>query len=113
MLTRSSTFVNTNSTGERRFAITDTKLYIPVVTISTQDNAKLLQQLKSGFKGTVNWTKYQVKTAQTERKLQYLDFLINLIFQRVKRRFALSFKKQNDRTVHTGYYFSKVEMIVE
>ena len=36
------------------FAITETKLYVAVVTLSTQDNAKLLQQLKLGFKRTVN-----------------------------------------------------------
>ena len=41
------------------FAITDSKLYVPVVTLSTQDDAKLLQQIKSGFKKTVNWNKYQ------------------------------------------------------
>ena len=38
--------------------ITDTKLYVPVVTLSTQDNSKLLQQLKSGFKRVINWNKY-------------------------------------------------------
>ena len=53
-LTWSSTCVITNSTGEGRFTITDTKLYVPVVTLSTQDNAKLLQQLKSGFRRTIN-----------------------------------------------------------
>ena len=42
--------VITNSTGEGKFAITDTKLYVPVVTLSTKDNDELLQQLKSGFK---------------------------------------------------------------
>ena len=47
-LTWSSTCVTTNSTGEGRFAMTDTKFYVPVLTLSTQDNAKLLQQLKSG-----------------------------------------------------------------
>ena len=46
----SSTCVITNSTGKGKFEITDTKLYVPVVTLSTQDNAELLQQLKSGFK---------------------------------------------------------------
>ena len=54
ILTWSSTCVITNSTGARRFAITDTKLYVLAVTLSTQDNAKLLQQLKSGFKRTIN-----------------------------------------------------------
>ena len=44
------------------FKITDTKLYIPVVTLSTQDNIKLLQQLESGFKRTINWNKCLPKT---------------------------------------------------
>ena len=43
------------------FALTDTKLYVPVVTLSSQDNANLLEQLKSGFKRTINWNKYQSK----------------------------------------------------
>ena len=54
ILTWSSTCVITNSTSAGIFPITDTKLYIPVVTLSIQDNAKLLQQLKSGFKRTIN-----------------------------------------------------------
>ena len=37
------------------FSIIDTKLYFPVVTLSTKDNTKLLEQLKSGLKGTINW----------------------------------------------------------
>ena len=52
--------VITNSTGEVKFTITETKLYVPVVTLSTQDNAKLLQRLKSGFKRTTNWNKYEL-----------------------------------------------------
>ena len=53
--------------------ITDTKLYVPVGTLSTQDNAKLLEQLKSGFKRTISWNKFQPKVS-TERPNQYLDF---------------------------------------
>ena len=45
-----SNVANQNAT----FVITNTKLYVPIVTLSTQDNAKLLQQLKSGFKGIIN-----------------------------------------------------------
>ena len=56
-LTWSSTCVITNSTGEGKFAMTDTKLYVLVVTLSTQGNTKFLQQLKSGFKRTINWDK--------------------------------------------------------
>ena len=54
ILTWLSTCVITNSTGAGRFAITDRRLYVPVVTLSTQGNAKLLQQLKSGFKKVIN-----------------------------------------------------------
>ena len=43
------------------FSITDTKLYVPVVTLLTQVNVKLLQQLKSGFKKVINWNKYLSK----------------------------------------------------
>ena len=49
ILTWSSTCVITNSTGAETFAITDTRLYVPVVTLSTQENTNLLQQLESGF----------------------------------------------------------------
>ena len=59
ILTWSKDCVITNSTGEGKFAIIETKLYAPVVSLSTQDNAKLLQQLKSGFKRTINWNKYE------------------------------------------------------
>ena len=51
--------VSTNVANQNTaLKITDTKLYVPVVTLSTQDNSKLLQQLKSGFKRVINWNKY-------------------------------------------------------
>ena len=42
---------------EPTFTITNTKLYVPVVTFSTQDNLKLLKQLESDFKRAINWNK--------------------------------------------------------
>ena len=70
-----STCVITNSTNEGRFKITDTKRYIPVAALSTQDNAKLLMQLKSGFRRTINWSKYQSdqKTYAQNRSLKSLS----------------------------------------
>ena len=50
-----------NDAKPTTFAITDTKHYVLVVTLSTQDNAQLLQQLKSAFKRTINWYNYQSK----------------------------------------------------
>ena len=109
ILTWSKDCVVTNSTGEEKFAITEAKLYVPVVTLSTQDNAKLLQQLKSGFKRTINWNKYEsnIKTLAQNR---YLNHLINPSFQGVNRLFVLSFENENDRTSHSTYYLPKVEI---
>ena len=63
--------VATNADQKTTFSITDLKIYVPVVTLSTQDNAKLLAQLKSGFKRTINHNKYQSKIS-TERLTKYL-----------------------------------------
>ena len=57
ILTWSSTYVITYSIGGARFLVTDTKLYLPFVTLATQDKIKLLQQLKSGFNRTINLNK--------------------------------------------------------
>ena len=109
ILTCSRDCVITNSTGAGKFAITETKLYVPVVTLSTQDNAKLLQQLKCGFKRTINWKKYE-SSIKTFAKNRYLNYLINPSFQGVNRLFVLSFGNENDRTLHSTYYLQKVEI---
>ena len=79
------------------FSITDKKLYAPVVTSSTQDNTKLLEQLKSGFKRTTNWNKDQSKVSP-KRPNQYLYYLIDPSFQGVNRPFVLSFEDTAHRT---------------
>ena len=43
------------------FTITETNLYVPIVTLSSQDNSKLLPQLQNGFKRTISWNKYLAK----------------------------------------------------
>ena len=85
-LTCSKNCVISSPIEKTKFSITDTKLYVPVVTLSTPDNIKLLKQLKSGFKRTINWNKYQSKVS-IARQNQYLDYLIDPIFQGVNRLF--------------------------
>ena len=82
--------------------ITDTKLYVPVVNLSIQDNAKLFEQLKSGFKIPIFWNKYEPKVI-VEQQNQYLYFLINPSFEVVNRRFVLSFEDSNVRTSCKSY----------
>ena len=109
LFTWSKDCVITNFTGERKFAITETKLYVPVVTLSTQDNAKLLQQLKSGFKRTINWSEFE-SSKKTFAQNRHLNHLINPSFQRVNRLFVLSFENENDRTSDSTYYLPNVEI---
>ena len=83
---------------------------ILVVTLSTQDNIKLLKQLESGFTRIMNCNKNQSKvTEQAQNK--HLDYLFDPSFQEVNIPFVLFFEKQNDRKVHKGYFLSKVEII--
>ena len=49
---------NASANQATTFVITDTRLYVPVVTLSLDNNGKLLEQLKSGFKRTINWNRY-------------------------------------------------------
>ena len=62
------------------FAITETKLYVRVVTLSTQDNSKLLQQLKSGFKRIVNRDKYQSKPELLVQNVNF-NYLVDQVFK--------------------------------
>ena len=78
-------------------SISDAELNVPLVTSSTQDNAKLLEQLKSGFKRTINRNKYQSKIS-TKRSNQSSDYLIDPSFQGVNRLFVLSFENEGQRT---------------
>ena len=109
ILTWSKDCVITNSTGEGKFAITETKLYVPVVTLSIRDNEKLVQQLKSVFKKPISWNKYEshIKTFAQNR---HLNYLINPNFQGVNRLFVLPFENENSRTSHSTYYLPKVEI---
>ena len=92
-----------------KFAITDTKLYVPVVTLSTQENTKFLQQLKSGFKRVTKWNKYLSQPELLARNPD-LNHLVEPSFQRVNRLFVLAFENDNDRTSDDQYYLPTVEI---
>ena len=109
ILTWSSTCVITNSNGAGTFAINDTKLYVPVVTLSTQEYTKFLQQLKSGFKRVINWNKYLSKPELLTQNPN-LNHLVEPIFQGVNRLFVLAFENDDNRTTHNIYYLPNVEI---
>ena len=102
--------VSTNNANQNAtFTITNTRLYVPVVTLSTQENAKLLQQLKSGFKRVTNWNKYLSKPELLVQNPSLND-LVEPSFQGVNRLFVLAFENDTQRISAKGYYLPNVEI---
>ena len=91
------------------FTITDTKLYVPVITLSPQGNTKLLQQLESGFKRVINWNKYLPKPELLATNPN-LNHLVEPSFQGINRIFVLAFENDNQRTNTRRYYLPNVEI---
>ena len=90
------------------FELKETKLYVPVVTLSKENDAKLLEQLKSGFKKTIRWNKYRSQmTFQPQNN--NLNYLIDPTFANVNRLFVLSFTRDN-RDSFSDYYVPNVEI---
>ena len=77
---------------ELEFKKTDTKLYVPVVTLLKENDIKLLEQLKSGFKRTLKWNKYRSQMT-IQPKNNNLNYLIDPTFTNVNRLFVLSFQR--------------------
>ena len=112
ILTWSSTCVlistvipNQNAT----FAITNTKLYVSVVTLSMQENTKFFQQLQSGFKRVINWNKYLSKPELLAQNPN-LNHLVEPSFPGVNRLFVLAFENDDHRTSDERYYLPTVEI---
>ena len=85
------------------FKITDTKLYVPVVTLSTKDDNNFLEQLKSGYKKTIRWNKYRSEMIN-QTKTNHLSHVIDPKFIKVNRLFVLSFENEEDRTSLSKYF---------
>ena len=95
-----------------KFKITDTKLYVLVVTLSKENDIKLLEQLKSGFKRTIKWNKYRSQMT-VQPKNNNLNYLIDPAFTNVNRLFVLSFARTNagdNRDSFSHYYVPNVEI---
>ena len=91
------------------FTITETNLYVPVVTLSTQDNEILLPQLKNGFKRTISCNKYLAK-AELLAQNANLHHLIEPSFHGINRFLVLAFENDVQRTSNKRYYIPNVEI---
>ena len=88
-------------------AINDCKLYVPAVTLSKDDEIKLLTNLKSGFKREIIWNKYRSQLT-TEAVNNNLNILIDPIFTNVNRLFVLAYQNADDRQSFSQFYLPNV-----
>ena len=88
-------------------SITDCKLYVPVATLSKDDETKLLTNLKSGFKREIIWNKYRSQMT-TEAINNNLNILVDPTFTNVNRLFVLAYQNADDRQTFSQFSFPRV-----
>ena len=106
-----------NIVGATSFKITNTKLHVPIVTLSSKDNAKLVKLLEDGFNRPVYWNEYQTKIETRNLDNNNLTrFPLDASFQGVRRLFVLVFDntengaKKVERNSHTKYFLPRVNI---
>ena len=94
------------------FKITDAKLYVPIVTIKTEDNAKLSKLLTEGFKRSVYWNEYKVIPEKIYAANENVRILIDPSQQGIKRLFVLAYLNDATSTVnsHRKYFLPRIEI---
>ena len=103
------TIVDIDTPTEAEFEITDCKLYVPVVTVKSVHENKLLNQLKTGFKKTIEWNKYRSQMS-TQPVNKNLNYLIDPTFTKIHRLFVLAFENEDDRPCYFKYCTPTVEI---
>ena len=98
---------NTAAPTNATLTINDCKLYIPVVTLSKDDEIKLLTNLKSGFTREIEWNKYRSQMT-TETINNNLNILIDPTFTNVNRLLVLAYQNADDRQSFSQFYLSRV-----
>ena len=104
----------TSLAGNSTFTITDAKLYVPVVTLSIEDNTKLTKLLSKGFKRSVYWNKYKVIPNKIYNQNNYIRELLDSSYQGVKRLFILAYDNTGDNPVtansHRRYFLPRIKI---
>ena len=98
---------NTEASTDASLDINDCKLYIPVVTLSKDDEINLLTNLKSGFKREIEWNKYRLQMS-AEAINNNLNILIDPTFTNVNRLFVLAYQAAANRQSFFQFYLPRV-----
>ena len=103
------TFNAINTPSDLKFNITDCKLYVPVVTLQSEYENKLYEELKAGITIDFTWSKYRTQIIN-QTATNNLNYLIDPTFNNVNRLFALTFPNEEDRSSFSKYYMPTVEI---
>ena len=100
--------IGINNPTNAEFRITDCKLYVSVITLSTECEHKLYQMLKKGFTVDVYWDRYRCQI--TSKRKGLINYLIDPTFDHVFRFTVLAYKNEEDRSSFSEYYTPSVEI---
>ena len=106
--------VLSSQAGDAAFIINDTKMYIPVVTLSKEDNKDFIEQQNKGFQRSIYWNEYKTKEIN-ENAAAHVFKYINLYpsFQGVNRLFVMAYNRANDQPTRNGqqkYYLPRIDL---
>ena len=104
--------VLSNVAGDSAFKVTDAKRYVPVVTLSTEDNAKLSKLLTEGFKRSVYWNEYKVIPEKRYNAYDNIRILIDPSWQGINRLFVLAYLNDNTSTAksYRKYFLPRIKI---
>ena len=104
-----------NQTGNAVFIINDTKLYVPGVTLSKEDNKDFNEQQNKGFQRSIYWNEYKTKEQTEDGNANYVKYItLDPSFQGVNRLFVMAYSRENDdqptRNGQTIYYLPRIDL---
>ena len=106
--------VLTTGGGEAVFIINDTKLYVPVVTLSKEDNKDFIEQQNKGFQRSIYWNEYQTKELTEDADVNVFKYInLDPSFQGVNRLFVMAYNRANGQPTRNGqqkYYLPRIDL---
>ena len=100
--------------GDAVFIINDTKLYVPVVTLSKEDNKDFIEQQNKGFQPSIYWNEYKTKEISENEDDNTVNYInLDPSFQGVNRLFIMAYSRvagQPDRNSQQKYYLPRIDL---
>ena len=100
--------------GEAVFIINDTKLYVPVVTLSKEDNKDFIEQQNKGFQRSIYWNEYKTKEINEDADANVFKYInLDPSFQGVNRLFVMAYNRVDGQPTRNGqrkYYLTRIDL---